>query len=72
MGKHKKLDKKLLAERPEVDATLLFIEETKATLEMLKAEKEALKDSLKPKPAVKTVAKKALAKKPAAKKLAKV
>lgn len=47
MGKHQKSDRKLLHERPEVVAILQHIEETVAALEMLKAEKEAMKASLK-------------------------
>ena len=47
MGKHQKIDKKLLAERPEAAVTLQHIEKAEAALEMLKAEKAALKASRK-------------------------
>ena len=47
MGKQQKQDKKLLAERPEVAATMQHIAEMEVALEMLKAEKDALKAVLK-------------------------
>lgn len=47
MGKHRKQDKKLLAERPDVVAAMQYIAETETNLELLKAEKKTLKANLK-------------------------
>ncbi len=47
MGKHQKSDKKLQEVSPEVAATMQHIAETEAALELLKAEKDALKANLK-------------------------
>lgn len=68
MGKHQKSDKKQQEMRPEVAATMQQIAETEAALEILKAEKDALKANLKE---AKKLLKKQLKAKPEKKKVEK-